>query len=34
MKQVYIGHKDREMEVTMFFIVTSFLFCIISHDEI
>ena len=26
MKQVYIGHKEREMEVTMFFIVTSFLF--------
>ena len=28
MKQVYIGHKEIEMEVTMFFIVTSFLFAL------
>ena len=28
MKQVYIGHKEMEMEVTMFFIVTSFLFAL------
>ena len=28
MKQVYIGHKEIEMEVTMLFIVTSFLFAL------
>ena len=28
MKQVYIGRKEREREVTMFFIVTSFLFAL------
>ena len=28
MKQVYIGHNEREMEVTMFFIVISFLFAL------